>query len=134
MLQPQPTGPLALVGCAGQESHVIGLRMVCDFLQANNWRIHWLPANDRTVVRNYVASLKPDALLLSIGLDTALTPTRRVITDLRASGFTGLVIVGGRAIDRDASRVEAIGADLTARDGLQLVRLLRPRFPAMRPD
>jgi len=128
----ETNGPLAIVGGAGQESHVIGLRMVCDFLQSNNWRIHWLASADRPVVRLAAAELKPDALLLSIGLDTALTPARRTIADLRANGFPGIVIVGGRAIDKDESRVQALGADLTARDGLQLVRLLRSRFPAMR--
>src|SRR6478752_6931659 len=33
-------GPLAVATGVGQESHLIGLRMVCDFLRWANWRIH----------------------------------------------------------------------------------------------
>jgi methanogenic corrinoid protein MtbC1 len=121
-------GPLALVTGAGQESHLLGLRMVCDFLQASNWRIHWLTSNYRGVARRAAAALKPDAFLLSIGLDEALVPAGRLIQEVREAGHTGLVVVGGAAINRDPPRVQALAADLTASNGLHLVRLLRPRF------
>ncbi len=38
----ETSGPLAMASGVGQDSHVIGLRMVCDFLKWANWRIHWL--------------------------------------------------------------------------------------------
>ena len=123
----ETTGPLALATAAGQESHLIGLRMVCDFLQADNWRIHWLASNDRSTVRQAARDFRPAALLISIGLDLGLPPARRVIEDVRAVGFEGLVIVGGAAINRDLGRVKAIGADLTAPNGFTLRRLLRKR-------
>ena len=123
----RPAGPLAIVTSAGQESHAIGLRMVCDFLQADNWRIHWLPSNDRPVVRQAVKRLQPDALLISIGLDLGLAPAKRVIADAREAGLTGLVVVGGAAINRDPARVQAIGADMTALNGFLLNRQLRGR-------
>ena len=128
----EPTGPLAMATAAGQESHLIGLRMVCDFLQADNWRIHWLASNDRPVVRQAARRLQPDALLISIGLDLGLAPARRVISNVRGAGFTGLVVVGGAAINRDLSRVRAIGADLTAYNGFFLVRKLRNVVPRTR--
>jgi len=126
-VKPDPTGPLAMATAAGQESHLIGLRMVCDFLQADNWRIHWLPSNDRPVVRQATKRLQPDALLISIGLDLGLGPARRVIADVREAGFNGLVVVGGAAINRDLARVQAIGADMTAWNGFLLARTLRKR-------
>ena len=122
-----PTGPLAMATAAGQESHLVGLRMVCDFLQADNWRIHWLPSNDRPVVRQAVKRLQPDALLISIGLDLGLAPAKRVIADARGAGLTGLVVVGGAAINRDPARVQAIGADMTALNGFLLNRQMRAR-------
>lgn len=124
---PNPTGPLAMATAAGQESHLIGLRMVCDFLQADNWRIHWLSSNHRAVVRQATAQFRPEALLVSIGLDAGLAPAHRLIRDVRDSGFDGLVVVGGAAIGRDVSRVRSIGADLTADNGLLLARYLRAR-------
>jgi MerR family transcriptional regulator, light-induced transcriptional regulator len=123
----ETTGPLALATAAGQESHLIGLRMVCDFLQADNWRIHWLASNDRSTVRQAVRDFQAGALLISIGLDLGLPPARRVIADARAAGFKGLAVVGGAAINRDLNRVQAIGADLTAPNGFLLRRLLRQR-------
>ena len=125
----ETSGPLAVVTAAGQESHTIGLRMVCDFLLAANWRIHWLPSNDRAVARDTTASLSPDAFLVSVGLDLGLVPAGRLIQEVRVNGYEGLVVVGGSAIQRDRSRVQMLGADLTARNGRHLVRLLRPRFP-----
>lgn len=123
----EPTGPLALATAAGQESHVIGLRMVCDFLQADNWRIHWLASNDRAVVRQAAERLRPEALLISVGRDAGLAPAKRLISDVRGTAFGGLVIVGGAAISYDLSRVGEIGADLTAGNGLLLNRQLRAR-------
>ena len=125
----ETTGPLALVTGAGQESHLIGLRMVCDFLRAANWRIQWLSSNDRGVVRQAVATIKPNAFMISIGLDEGLTPAGRLIQEVREHHYPGLIVVGGAAINRDPARVRALGAELTAVNGRHLVRLLRPWFP-----
>ena len=121
-----PTGPLAFATGVGQESHLIGLRMVCDFLQADNWRIGWYPSNDRATVLAHTRQLTPRAVLLSVGLDTAIEPARRLIAALRRDQYPGLIIVGGRAVSRRHSLVQELGADLTAANGLELVRRLRP--------
>lgn len=125
----EPTGPLALAVSAGQNAHSIGLQMVCDFLQAGlGWRVAWPPANGRATVGNQVEWLCPAALLVSISLDPQLDPARRLIADQRRRGFTGLVAVGGAAVNCDPARVGWLGADLTARNGIHLVRLLRSRL------
>jgi len=124
-------GPLAVATGVGQESHLIGLRMVCDFLGWANWRIHWLSSNDRATAAETVGRLKPQAVLLSMGLDESITPTGRLIADLRRRGYSGLVAIGGRVVNCNPSLVKQLGADLTAANGAALVRLLRPRFPDM---
>lgn len=133
---PHPAGPLAFAASAGQESHVIGLRMVCDFVQAYlGWRVHWLASNDRGVVREAAARLRPDALLLSIGLGANLESARRLIADLRRQDFRGLVALGGAAVNYDPNIVPRLGGDLTADNGMHLVRLLRARgFSGIRRD
>jgi methanogenic corrinoid protein MtbC1 len=128
-LPKETSGPLALVTGAGQESHMIGLRMVCDFLRAANWRIRWLSSNDRGAVRQAVATIRPNAFMISIGLDEGLTPAARLIQEVREHHYQGLIVVGGAAINRDPARVRALGAQLTAVNGRHLVRLLRPWFP-----
>jgi hypothetical protein len=126
-VRPDPDGPLALATGVWQESHLIGLRMVCDFLQHDGWRTDWYASNDRATVRNATDGLRPAAVLLSVGLDVGLPYARRLIGDLRRNGYAGLIAVGGRAVSRDPSIVARLGADLTAANGLELVRRLRAR-------
>ena len=124
---PQPDGPLALAGGVGQESHLIGLRMVCDFLQAANWRVEWLATHERGVFRDGVARHAPAAILLSVGRAVGTSHARQVIADLRRNGYGGVIAVGGLAIQRDPALLATIGGDVTARNGLELVRVLRKR-------
>jgi hypothetical protein len=77
--------------------------------------------------------LRPNAFLFSIGLDRGLEPARRLIGELRRQRTDGLIVVGGGAINQDPSLVERIGADLTALNGLQLVRRLKGRVPGWSP-
>jgi methanogenic corrinoid protein MtbC1 len=121
------TGLLALASGVGQESHLIGLRMVCDFMRAANWRIEWLSTHERGVFRAAVARHAPAAILLSVGRSVGVVPAQRVVRDLRRTGYRGVIAVGGLAILQEPALVREIGADLTARNGLELVRVLRCR-------
>jgi methanogenic corrinoid protein MtbC1 len=129
-----PDGPLALASGVGQESHLIGLRMVCDFMQAANWRIDWLATHERGVFREAVARHAPAAVLLSLGRPVGAVHARRIVTDLRRIGYPGVIAVGGLPIQQDPALVRVIGADLTARNGLELVRVLRSRGLGRRPQ
>ena len=120
-----PTGPVALAAAVAQESHRLGLHMVCDFLASRSWRVHWLRDNDRGSLRDALGASRPRAILFSIGMSEGVDPAHRLIDEARRQGFAGLVIVGGRAVDHDASLVAKLGADLTAKHGLQLVRKLK---------
>lgn len=128
----ETTGPLALATGVGQESHMIGLRMVCDFLTWANWRIHWLSSNDRATVAGVADRLRADAVLLSLGIDQSITPAGRLIADLRRRRFPGVIAIGGRAVNCNPQLVEQLGADFTAPDAAAFVRVLRLRFPQMR--
>jgi methanogenic corrinoid protein MtbC1 len=130
---PQETfGPLAIATGVGQESHLIGLRMVCDSLHWANWRTHWLSSNDRGVVGSVVERLRPAAVLLSIGQEHGLRHAERLVAHLRRGDFRGVIVVGGRVVNEEPSIVTKIGADLTAPNGPLLVRALRRSFPTRR--
>lgn len=123
-----PSGPLALAAGIEQESHQIGLRMVCDFLQWANWRIHWLSSNDRATVGQALERLRPAAVLLSLGLGSSEAPASRLIETIRRREYGGLIAIGGGAVNRNPSLVPKLGADLTAPNGLLLVRTLGERM------
>jgi len=122
-------GPLALAAGVGQESHMIGLRMVGDFLRWANWRVHWPSSNERAVIGELAERLNPAAVLLSMGRPESAPHARRIITDLRRRGYGGVIAIGGRAINSDPSLVQNVGATLTARNGAFLLRALRPHVP-----
>lgn len=124
-VEPHPTGPLAIAVPLATNSHRIGLRMVCDFLQSENWRIHWLVSSERAMLRAAIDEHRPEALLFSIGLPDGIEPARRLIAEARRGGFRGLIVIGGRSVLDDPSLVQKLGADLTAVHGLELVQKLR---------
>ena len=121
---PSESAPLALATGVSQQSHLIGLSMVCDFLRRDGWRVRFLEHNYRSHLIRQVEECRPAAVLMSIGLTTGLPHARRLISFLRAGGYAGLVVVGGAAINNEPARVAQIGADLTARNGVELIRRL----------
>jgi methanogenic corrinoid protein MtbC1 len=125
LIPTETSGPLALATGVGQESHLIGLRMVCDCLKLHDWRIHWAASSDRGVIRDAVAALRPSAVLLSIGMRSGIVPAGRLIAELRRQRYQGVIAIGGRAVLMDDALTERLGADLTAREGVELARRLR---------
>ena len=115
-------GPLALATGICQDSHVIGLRMVCDFLQWANWRIHWLSSNERGTLTHAVERLRPDAVLMSLGRDDSAGPAGRMVAALRRQGYPGVIAVGGGAVLRNPDLPRQLGADLTAPDALEFLK------------
>jgi methanogenic corrinoid protein MtbC1 len=128
MVVQNPTGLLAIAVGVAQESHRIGLRMCCDFLQAENWRIEWLRGTERALLREAITAHKPEMLMFSIGMQEGIEPARRLIQESRRTGFNGTVAVGGRAILENRANVEAMGADLTADNAMQFLRKVKPLF------
>ena len=120
-------GPLAVVVGVQSERHLVGLQMVCDFLQWANWRVHRLSSCDPVTVSRVVERLRPDALLLSLGTTDRVEPAKRLIAEIRRHEFNGMIVVGGHAINSNPSLVAEIGADFTMPNGAALVQRLRPR-------
>src|SRR5687768_6169585 len=79
----EPTGPVALAAAVAQESHRVGLRMVCDFLASRSWRVQWLRDNDRATLRNTMNESRPRVILFSIGMRDGVEPAQRLIDEAR---------------------------------------------------
>jgi methanogenic corrinoid protein MtbC1 len=129
------SGRVALLGCAPNSWHVIGLRMIGDFLRLHGWRILFLGAN--VPVRSFLTTVRnhnPSLVLLSCGSDEGVEPTIQLLGELarirdRRKPFT--IGVGGlKASEAPAKFLEA-GADFTARDLRTFAHDFLPRLDAL---
>ncbi len=124
-----------IAACADVERHEVGLRMLCDLLDLEGWHTTYLGAAvpiDSLVAM--VRRLRPDVVALSAALSPHLPRLRAMIAAIRdALGDTRpLIMVGGRPFLDDPSLAERLGADLTAQNATDAVRLLGERVSRAR--
>jgi MerR family transcriptional regulator, light-induced transcriptional regulator len=119
-----------IAACADVERHEVGLRMLCDLLDLEGWHTTYLgstvPVESLAAM---VRRLRPNVVALSVALSPHLPRLRAMIAAIRdALGDAGpLIIVGGRPFLDDPSLAQRLGADLTARNAVDAVRLLGDR-------
>ncbi len=112
---------VALLGCAPGAWHVIGLRMIGDYLQQQGWRSIYLgpnvpiPAFAATVAQN-----APHLVLLACHAEDEVEATLgllRAVAALRSeSAHPFLIGVGGAAVESDPGPFLRAGADFASRD------------------
>jgi MerR family transcriptional regulator, light-induced transcriptional regulator len=120
-----------LAGCLDEERHEVGLRMLCDLLELEGWTASYLgPSVPGPDLVRMVSDRRPDVLALSVSLAPHLLSLRNAIAAIRALDAPWpLILVGGRTFVTYPNLAARVGADLTAADAGQAVRLLRERFP-----
>ena len=122
-------GRKALVACAEGELHVLGVRMVADFLDADGWDVLFVgELSPASSVAELAASHRVDVVALSAALSARLPEVATAVDALRALDPAPLVAVGGQAFGGDAAVALRTGADLYATDAGALVRALEERF------
>ena len=126
-------GRLAVVTGSPEEQHVLGARMVADFLEADGWEALLLgagaPAHDVVAL---VESEQPDLVALSTATAGVLDGVAELLAGLAGLRPKPYVVAGGQfwtAVTREAA-VE-LGADLVVHDPRELVALLRERIPPL---
>jgi len=116
--------PTCITACIGNELHEIGIRMVADFLEMDNWSTYHLGANTpnysliKTVLEKQV-----DILAISATITYHLHQLEKLITDLRKNKEADKIkiMVGGYPFNIDNQLWKKIGADATARQGQDAV-------------
>ncbi|HYR12461.1 MAG TPA: cobalamin-dependent protein [Longimicrobium sp.] len=126
-------GPLLVAACAEDERHELGLRMICDLLELDGWDTVFLGAS--VPVEDLVRMVKerrPEVVALSASITPHLARVRETVRAIReAMPEDGPVIaIGGRAFAGDAALAERMGADLTAKDAVEVAERLKERFAA----
>ena len=120
-------GRSLIAACADTERHEVGLRMLCDLLDLEGWTTTYLGAS--VPVESLVAMVqrrRPDVVALSVALAPHLPRLRLMISQItKTLGETRpLIIVGGRPFLDDPTLAARVGADLTAQNAIDAVRLL----------
>jgi methanogenic corrinoid protein MtbC1 len=124
-----------IAACADVERHEVGLRMLCDLLDLEGWHTTYLgsmvPVESLAAM---VRRLRPNVVALSAALSPHLPRLRAMIAAIRAAlgGEQPLIIVGGRPFLDDPSLARRLGADLTAQNAVDAVRLLGERVSRAR--
>ena len=124
---------LMIAACSETERHEIGLRMLCDLLDAEGWETVFLgPSVPAESLARMVRERRPDVVALSASIAPHLPQLRTTIAALRAASDgdgTPLFLVGGRPFLDRPELAGTVGADLTARDAAEAVAALVARFP-----
>ena len=124
-------GPLLVAACAEHERHELGLRMICDLLELEGWDTVFLGAS--VPVEDLVAMVRerrPEVVALSAAITPHLARVREAVSAIRAAMPQGapVIAIGGRAFAADPALAERMGADLTARDAVEVAMRLKERF------
>lgn len=128
---PESTGPTLIAACAETERHELGLRMLCDFLDLEGWETVFLGSSvPAASLAQMVRARQPEVVALSASIPPHLPQLRAAITAVRdaAGSAPPLILAGGRPFLEEPRLVEAVGADLGARDAAEAAVLLRDRF------
>jgi methanogenic corrinoid protein MtbC1 len=114
-------GRVALLGCAPNAWHVIGLRMISDFLRLNGWKTLFLGAN--VPAKSFMTAVEqhhPNVVLLSLAANEGREETMDLIRQLsefrRKSRRRYLIGVGGPVPNEHPRKFTETGADFVAPD------------------
>lgn len=101
----------------GEELHDIGIRMVADFFELDNWDVYYTGANTPVkCILEAVRDRKADAVALSITMPSRLPEVQYLIRSLRADTATAQVkiVVGGYPFSILPDLWKQVGADAYA--------------------
>ena len=128
-------GRTLIAACVENERHEVALRMLCDLLDVEGWHTTYLDATVpvETLVE-MVQRLRPNVVALSTTLTPHLPRVRGVIAaiDMALGDSRPIIFVGGRPFIDDPTLAKRLGADLTAGNAADAVRLLGERFSPVR--
>jgi MerR family transcriptional regulator, light-induced transcriptional regulator len=118
-----------LIACAEDELHVLGVRMVADFLEAEGWEATFVGAMTPPEGLAELAG-SADVVAISAALPERIPLVARAVSALREAPGTPFIVVGGQAFAGSEQRALSTGADAWASDAQEAVRVLDARFPA----
>ncbi len=111
-------GKSAVLGCAANSWHTLGLRMVSDLLKLRGWNNYFLGANVPTQsFCNTVLDSKPAIVMISCASEESETVTLELLGELvslQHGGANFKIIMGGFWVSTHPDRFLIAGADICA--------------------
>ena len=114
----------ALLAPAPGDQHIFSVLMVDEFFRRADWDVWTMPAATEGELLDVVRRESFDMVGFSINCDVWLPQLTRLIARIRAASRNEklVIMVGGRPLLENPDLVTQLGADATARDGLDAVR------------
>jgi methanogenic corrinoid protein MtbC1 len=110
--------------CVSSELHEMGMRMVCDFFEMNNWTTHFLGSGmpDADLV-GFVRDKQADMVCISCTTSYNVQAVKSLVAALRDdAGIMSAIMVGGAPFAANPDLVALVGANATAADAREAVR------------
>ncbi len=116
----------ALITSVEGDQHLMGARVVSDFLFVDGWEVSFLGADmPADALVEYVQQNEIDLVALSVTLPENLKNAKKTIKALKKLKSSPKVMVGGLAFYGQQYVADEIGADGVAQEGLDAVRVAR---------
>jgi MerR family transcriptional regulator, light-induced transcriptional regulator len=95
-----------IVSCVENEVHQIGLKMISDIFEMNNWNSHFLGANTPTrELVTFIENIRPDLLAISVCIYFHLPVLEKMIEAVRKVFPDLTIIVGGQAFTHTGNKI-----------------------------
>jgi methanogenic corrinoid protein MtbC1/DNA-binding XRE family transcriptional regulator len=119
-------GLKAVICSVEGDHHLMGARVISDFMYADGWDVSFLGANMPTSdLVDYVRQNQVDLVALSITLPEVLNQAEKGIGKLKRLKPTPKIMVGGLAFYGQQHLADEMGADGVALEGLEAIRVAR---------
>lgn len=113
MLRRKPSlGKKIVISSVQGDPHLIGGRMVADFLHMDGWEVEFLGADTPTIeLVRFVKERKPALVGLSLTLESSVPEAKRLVEELRKALASVKIIVGGFLVGTNLELAQTAGAD-----------------------
>lgn len=119
-------GLKAVITSVEGDQHLMGARVISDFLYVDGWDVNFLGADmPADALVEYVQQNGIDLVALSITLPDNLANAKKTIKALKKLKPSPKVLVGGLAFYGQQHLADEMGADGVAQEGLEAVRVAR---------
>lgn len=121
-----PIGKRAVLTSLTNDPHVVGGRVVSDFLYMDGWEVDYLGANTpKKELISFVQQVKADLVGISVTLAEVMPEAAAAIRELKALKTPPKVLIGGTVIVTHPEQVKTLGADGIAKDAGEAIDLAR---------